>query len=355
MNTLWRERLIMNRRQFLLATTFAASAQTGLAAGFAFAKASRGRVRWTRTGELFTAVICDGEPMSATKNLLDATCRHDGAMRVRVEHRLRESGAGFGEDVLEVTLTVRNPSDRPTRAEIEFLTAPRIAEQRVYLPLSFAGGNRFAELGVENFHRDCNQPVGTDDFTAHYLEPLASFAAERKTRAPLLAPVVDVFGSQRPWRLALFTPSDQPMRFRHSGGAWRVGRQVRVAAGGTFTQRCWLMVHQGDAAVAWRAFHRFAHREDFPVPEWAHQFRVHFTASSAHWCARSVKTRHFSPATARCRHSSSGPMASAATMPIRRCSATRSTRRSRCVTSLRWATNHGARARGISKRCGPRR
>jgi hypothetical protein len=51
---------------------------------------------------------------------------------------------------------------------------------------------------------------------------------------------------------------------------------MTVAAGGTFTQRCWLMVHQGDASVAWRAFHRFAHREDFAVPDWARQFRVHY-------------------------------------------------------------------------------
>jgi hypothetical protein len=66
------------------------------------------------------------------------------------------------------------------------------------------------------------------------------------------------------------------MRFSTRAGVWHAGRRVTVPPGGTFTQRCWLMVHTGDASVAWRAFHRFAHREEFAVPDWVRDFKVHY-------------------------------------------------------------------------------
>jgi hypothetical protein len=46
---------------------------------------------------------------------------------------------------------------------------------------------------------------------------------------------VDVFDTRRSWRVSLFTPSDQPMRFSSRQGAWRAGRHVRIGAGGTLT------------------------------------------------------------------------------------------------------------------------
>jgi hypothetical protein len=178
---------------------------------------------------------------------------------------------------------VRNTSDQSRQVEVEFATSvqpsPRVEKQRVYVPLSAAGlsgDGRFAALGVKGFFKDCNHFVGADRFAAHYLEPMASYPEERETRALLLAPVVDAFDAQQSWRVALFTPSDEPMRFSAHAGVWRGGRRVTVPAGGTFTQRCWLMVHTGDASVAWKAFHRFAHREDLVVPDWVREFRVHY-------------------------------------------------------------------------------
>ena len=282
----------MNRRTFLRICT-------AVGAGVCVAdpwplKAAGGRsLVWQRDPKtlLFTGLSADGAPLGANTGagLLEATCRipgeadSRGALRATVTHRLCDSGAGQGEDILEATLTVRNTSDRPQRVEIEFATsarpAPRVEEQRVYLPLSSAGLNsdgRFAALGVKQFLKDCDQAVGGNNFAAHYLEPMASFPTERETQALLLAPVVDVFDTQRPWRLALFSPSDQPMRFSCRNGDWRAARQITLAAGETLTQRCWLLVHQGDAAVAWRAFHGFAHREDFAVPAWAREFKVHY-------------------------------------------------------------------------------
>jgi hypothetical protein len=278
----------MDRRQFML--------KSGLVVGgiatsplLVAAKTAGSRIRWTRTGQLFAAVACDDETMTPTPVVLSAICRtadknaETGPLRVTVEHRLLDSGAGSGEDVLEATLTVRNVSDRPQDVEIEFTTSarpsPAVKSHHVYLPLCAAGlfvDNRFAALGVRNFLKDCDQSLGDRDFTAHYLEPMASYPAERETRALLLAPVVDLFDPQRPWHVALFTPSDEPMRFGRSGDLLRAGRHVTVAAGATITERCWLILHRGDAATAWRAFHRFAHHEDYAVPAWVREFKVHY-------------------------------------------------------------------------------
>lgn len=278
----------MDRRDFILKTGLAA---TGLmTARFAAAcQTDAPRIRWTRTDRLFTAVACDGEPITAATSLLSADCRvggksaDEGQLHKTIEHKLLDSGAGVGEDVLEATLTVRNTSDRPQEVEIEFTTSaqpsPALDAHRVYLPLSAAGlleDGRFAALGMKNFLKDCNQILGTEAFIAHYLEPMASYRAERETRALLLAPVIDFFDPNRPWRVALFTSSDQPMRFTRTGGTWRSSRQVALAAGATLTERCWLMLHPGDALAAWHAFHRFAHHEHFAVPDWTREFKVHY-------------------------------------------------------------------------------
>jgi hypothetical protein len=42
------------------------------------------------------------------------------------------------------------------------------------------------------------------------------------------------------------------------------------------TERCWLLLHQGDAGQLWRTFHRFAHREDHPPVGWTRDFKVHY-------------------------------------------------------------------------------
>lgn len=278
----------MNRREFICDAGAAIGGLTALPA-FAAITNTAPRIRWTRTGGEFTAVSCDGQAMAATTKLLSAICRVTGwkmaiaPLHATVAQRLRDSGAGQGEDVFEVTLTVRNATDRPQDAEIEFATSvrpsPAIEAHHAYLPLSAAGPSgdgRFAAFGVRNFLKDCNQPVGKGNFAAHYLEPAASCPTERQTRALLLAPVIDVFDPQRPWRVSLFTSSDRPMRFSRGGDGWRAGRQLKLAAGEELTERCWLMLHTGDATAAWRAFHRFAHREDFAVPGWVRQFKVHY-------------------------------------------------------------------------------
>ncbi|MBI5684511.1 MAG: hypothetical protein HZC54_05495 [Verrucomicrobia bacterium] len=324
----------MNRREFLLTTSLATGGLLAGSCGSPGSKpaarvaapspkpAKRGaeRFRWTRnnTSRLFTDVACEGRSWVGTElvRIMDGTCRlldetqvtllnasryhaSHGPLRLELRHQLHDSGNGVRDDLLEATLTVRNASDRPQQVEVGFGTSVQPAgstgAQQVYVPLNAAGlfgDGRFAALGVKNFLKDCNQPIGTGEFVCHYLEPMASHPAERETRALLLAPVVDVFSPQLSWRTALFTPSDEPMRFSavtrkplfgSSGGAekgshttWRANRCVTVAAGSTLTQRCWLLLHQGNASVAWQSFHRFAHREEFAVPGWAREMKVHY-------------------------------------------------------------------------------
>ena len=303
----------MNRREFIVRNGFLAG---GLIAGAAAGSGcgtpgenqpSVPRIRWTRNGatRLFASVSCDGAPLvgSESPGLLDAFCGLTGQLpnratwlhpklpvvtkgpvRLELHHQLHRSGSPHGEDVLEGTLTVRNLSDRPLQLEVGFASSarpsPEIANQHVYIPLNAAGPSgdeRFAGFGVKDFLKDCNHKVGTEALACHYLEPMASYPTERRTRALLLAPVVDIFDPQTPWRVALFTPSDQPMRFSAAGqSGWRVGRCLTLAAHGSITQQAWVMIHAGTAAEAWKAFHRFAHRPDLPPIGWVREFRVHY-------------------------------------------------------------------------------
>jgi len=263
--------------------------------------------RNNRTG-LFEQVIANGQPLVRGKQagLLDGFCRPSGggaggqetaitatnpaaqcgAVQLTLTHRLLASGGGSKEDVLEAGLDVHNASDRPQTVEVGFASAARPCEratdQQVYLPIS-AGGllrdSRLAELGSLQWLQDCRQAVGADGFLCHYLEPLASDPRHATTAALLLAPVVDIFHSQQPWRVALFATSLEPTCFQAIVGddnAWRMGRSVRLDPGQRHTIRGYLHVHRGDASQAWAAFHRFGHHEDFSPVTWLQEIRVHY-------------------------------------------------------------------------------
>jgi len=296
---------MMKRREFLVKTGLVAG---GIMSKGSFAATQGGiRIRWGREGDsrLYSTVACEGQAVihSQSPGLFDAFCHlaaespdqvtrldakqpvaKHGPLRAEVNHRLRNSGSAAGEDLLESTLTVRNTSAIPQQVVLGFATSVHpsadVKSQRVYLPLSAAGlsrDGRFKALGVKNFLRDSDQKLGDSELAAHYLEPMASFPKERHTRALLLAPVLDMYHPQAPLRVAIFTPSDEPMRFTlATKQPQRTSRCVTIPPGATHTQRGWLMLHTGDAAVAWRAFHRFAHREEFPVPSWVRQFKVHY-------------------------------------------------------------------------------
>ncbi len=281
----------MNRRAFLAAAVPAACglATAGCATGSA--------VRWSRGGRarLFDGVGAGGLPLAPA---LEAACRlhgedparatrlggerdaaAHGPLRLELSHRLLDGG-----DLLEATLTVHNDSRDPQRVEAAMLVPagrPGGADRfEAHVPLTAAGlfaDPRFAALGVKKFQKECGVPAGDGPFVAHYLEPMASCPEERETRALLLVPVVDLFSPGRPWRVAFFTASDQPVRFsRGPSEGWRASRTVVVPPGGTFSHRGWLLVHAGGPDTAWRAFHRFGHREDHPAIGWTREFKVHY-------------------------------------------------------------------------------
>lgn len=304
----------MNRRNFMIRSgVLSGSLASGLAQPFGRVNAAQSQpaglqLHWTRDekSRLFTNVQCAGAPLAANDlGLLDGFCRlvkeapekiatlgasqptaKHGHLQIEIHHQLLRSGGTSGEDVLEATLTVKNTSNDPQTVELGFATSAQpsgqLAEQHVYLPLNAAGSagdQRFAPLGVKQFIKDCQYKVGEGELKCHYLEPLASYPdGERETRALLLAPVVDMFDPQAAGRVALFTPSDEAIRFSTAAGkrGWRAGRCLTIPAGGTITQRCWLMVHAGDAAVAWKAFHKFAHSENMPRIGWIRDFKVHY-------------------------------------------------------------------------------
>lgn len=305
----------MNRREFVLKSGRVAGALAmgrawGVSLSAAAEPAGGTRLTWQQDAvtKLFIGVSVDGRSLATRKDivLLEGLCRWAsagpgeavrlgarhararlGPLHLELRHRLFAGGQS-GEDLLEATLSVRNEADRAHKVEAYFLSGAQpgadISRQRVYLPLSAAGGSRdgrFAALGVKDFLEDCEQPADTRDLACHYLEPMASFHTERTTRALLLAPVVDVFLPSHAWRVAIFTASDQPSRFRFTGEhgdgrVWEAGRTVVVPAGQTVTSRCWLHVHRGDAAESWRVFHRFGHRDDHPPVPWTREFKVHY-------------------------------------------------------------------------------
>ncbi len=218
----------------------------------------------------------------------DKPSRRSGPVRATLQHQLHDTGAELGEDLLEATLTLRNESSVAQAVEVGFASSVHLgaeaSELRVYLPLNAAGltgDQRFAALGVADFLRDCNQVLRPGAIRCHYLEPAASFPEQRETQAQILAPVVDLYSRMSSRRVGFFTPSDQPRQFQiildaEGKPGWRCGRGVVLPPGAMVKERAWLLLHHGDAEVAWRAFHRFAHREEHSAIDWVREFKVHY-------------------------------------------------------------------------------
>jgi len=301
----------MNRREFISvsgATLLGAAAGTGWVLSAESKRAASLRISWHRhhTSRLFDRVEVNGQPLTDREErvgLFDGFCQlteegkpgavvtlgggkprgECGPVQMSLAHTLRRSSGDSKEDLLEATLTLKSGSDRPCEVLAGFLTGVRLggspADQQVYVPLS-AAGLRDPEDDKRRRLKDCRQAVGAEGLLCHYLEPQASDPRATATRAPLLAPVVDLFTEAAPCRVALFGSSVEPVFFEALAGvssrAWRVGRRVRLEPGQSQIVRAFLLLHPGDAAEAWTAFHRFGHREDFPAIAWPHDVRVHY-------------------------------------------------------------------------------
>ena len=288
----------------MLSTTVGAGRLLGAEPG----RVGVSRITWHRheRSRLFDRLTVNGEPLIDTEErvgLFDGFCRliengqlgsevvlgcqkpngECGPVQMTLTHALRRSAGDAKEDLLEATLTLRNRSDRPCEVLAGFLTGVRpgrnAAAQPVYVPLSAAS------LGdPENDKRrrlkDCRQTVEADGFLCHYLEPQASDSRHTTTRAALLAPVLDLLPDTGPCGVALFGSSTEPVFFEALQGAssraWRMGRRVPLNPGQSHVMKAFLLIHSGDAAEAWKVFHQFGHREDFPALAWPRDVRVHY-------------------------------------------------------------------------------
>ncbi len=297
----------MNRREFISMSTATLCSAT-LGAGCVSTEQSRSGIRWHRRKDsgLFDDVAVDARPLLMPEEgvgVCDGFCQRIedgklgrevllgnsraqgdcGPVTISASHRLRSSCGSVKQDLLEATLTLRSRSDRPCEVFCGFLTGIRpcanAGDQQVYVPVS-AAGLRDPDDDKRRRQKDCLTTVGTDGFLAHYLEPQASDPRQSTTRAALLAPVVDIFADAGSCHVALFGSSVEPVLFQALQGpssrAWRIGRRVRLEPGQSQVFKAYLLLHHGDATEAWKAFHRFGHREDFPALAWPRDVRVHY-------------------------------------------------------------------------------
>jgi len=300
----------MNRRKFLRDSS-GAIAGLAVASQVAFGQSAGQRpILWHQNtaSKLFVQVSADMRPLVVGDNLglLTAFCTlsHDGSgrqvllgsptpagqlgsIRAELTHRLHRSGGGDGEDLLEARLRLLNTSARDQEVRTGFLSHAQPGKdrgnQKAYLPLAASGLMKHPALFSLGYQQeqDPEQMIGRHSFVGHYLEPLASDPALRHSPAMLLVPAITLYHSDLPWRVSLFTPSGLAQRFatqHEPSGAcgWSVSRYQTIPPGGEVVERCFLLVHRGEADVAWRAFHRFAHAEDFPAIGWLKDMRVHY-------------------------------------------------------------------------------
>lgn len=295
----------MNRRDFLAANGTALLGILGTAerllAQTEILTAGSG-IAWSRNGSsgLFNHLSWDGRPLTYGEGvgLLDSFCLpledgklgpeisldagkpkgQSGPVKLSLSHRLLSSTGEAEEDLLEATLELANTSGQPLEVLAGFLSGVRpcryASEQEIYVPITARGMTGNAAK------HDCHQALGFDGYLVHYLEQKASDPRDLTSNGLLLAPVVDIFARNERCHVALIGTSTEPMFFQAKEGpaasAWRMGRQVYLAPGQSVAIKAFLLVHFGDATVAWKAFHRFGHHEDFPAVPWTHDFRVHY-------------------------------------------------------------------------------
>ncbi|MBT9189516.1 hypothetical protein [Zobellia russellii] len=268
----------------------------------------KNKIKWEKIGvnRLFHQVSCDNTPLVGSKQLglLNANIRisdsghrtalnpeNDRAnllsLKLNLAHRLKTSGL-LGEDVLEATLSIENQGHDDLLIDVAFTTAAqpstKVDKQKIYIPISATALNkdpRHAEFGSDDFLQECEQKIGEGSFSCHYLEPMASSPNERKTKALLLAPVINIENDSSKWKVALFTPSDQPYRFGtikdgEQKIGWEAKRTIEIKANQKLELKCYLHCHKGEADTAWKAFHKLAHTDELKPIGWLNDVKVHY-------------------------------------------------------------------------------
>ncbi len=249
-------------------------------------------VRWTRdeATRLYIQAHCGTTPLvfRGGWGLLTARIEPPGACQVSLVHRLLRSGRG-GEDILEAEFIIRNTSTQARTLEATFATSAHpsqaLGRERAHLPFTAGAHAVLRCLGkietLDGDHHIGRPGENASGFSADYLEPFASEPTPTDVRRMLLIPLADVYHPEIPWRIALFASPLRPWRVAATGeprgeGGWTLTTQVAVPAGAEVREKCYLFVHQGDARVAWRAFHEFAFPDREPRPGWLEDVDVHY-------------------------------------------------------------------------------
>lgn len=277
--------MTMERRTFLTtlaAAPLAAAPQTSVAP----------LVRWTRdeATKLFTQAHCGSTPLvfRGGWGLFTARVKPEGACQVSLAHKLLRSGRG-GEDILEAELTIRNAGTQARTLEVTFATSAHPSEalgrERAHLPFTAGSHAVLKSLGKIEL-LDCDRHIGlpgenANVFSADYLEPFAAEPTLTDVRRMLLIPLADIYHPEIPWHIALFASPEHPWRVDATSeprgeGGWTFTTKLTIPAGGEVREKCHMFVHEGDAQVAWRAFHRFAFPDREPRPAWLEETVVHY-------------------------------------------------------------------------------
>lgn len=270
------------------------------------------KIKWKKSGstKLFHQLHCESYSAVQSKQLgllnvkcriIEQVCSNNEAvlnpfkssgqiksLKLQYKHKLHKSGIEPDEDVLQGILTLKNIGSEPVTLKVSFTTSAHphnnTEEHRIYIPISAAGlfrDERLAELGSMSFLQECERKIGKSKFSCHYLEPHLSNPEIRATEALLLAPVVDIQHPASPWRIALFTPSEEPYQFstttdEKGNVGWLAERQIELDAGSSADLKCFLLCHKGESDVAWEVFHQMALEEEFDAPDWLHNVKVHY-------------------------------------------------------------------------------
>ena len=300
----------MERRKFIniTGTSFLALGLGGMTYS---CKPSSQILKWKKDSKssIFHQLVCNDQPLvqpsqlgvlNANVNLIENGRRsipfvlnrsehaiQNDLVKIELKHQL-QSISGSEEDLLNGLLVIKNRSNKELTLNVNFTTGMQphslIEQQKIYIPISATSLNRdkrLGELGTANFHQECEQMIGRKQFACHYFEPMASNPEIRETKALLLAPVVDIQNENSPWRVALFTPSEEPYEFTtltddQKNIGWKAGRTIELKPGEEKELNCWLYLHRGEADVAWHAFHTIAHYNEFNSPEWLNDVKVHY-------------------------------------------------------------------------------
>ncbi len=119
-------------------------------------------------------------------------------------------------------------------------------------------------------------PIQLYALIADYLEPAESDPSSTISKAPLLIPLIDLANPQVDCRIALFCSPLRGWRIGNDGGRWSFRTRVTFAPGEKINEKCWIYVHRGGAPEAWRAFHTFAHQDEFKRIPWVDEAVLHY-------------------------------------------------------------------------------